>query len=142
MTPTDKDRETARAWAVNNYDLLRDPLVTLDAVGNSLADLIATERATEREKVNAEWMAILPPQFAEARRAARAEAMEEASQWLKDHDHEWCCCNCGASRTNREDWCDLGCGNDYNAMIRIDHWTMPRLLRHALAGGETKEPAE
>lgn len=30
------------------------------------------------------------------------------------------CTNCGISKYNRFDWCDLGCGSDYNEMVRID----------------------
>lgn len=31
----------------------------------------------------------------------------------------YACGNCGVSVTNRSDWCDLGCGNDYGEMIDI-----------------------
>jgi hypothetical protein len=29
------------------------------------------------------------------------------------------CSNCGFSPRNRSNWCDLGCGQDYNKMIEI-----------------------
>lgn len=29
------------------------------------------------------------------------------------------CNHCGYSPDNRCDWCDLGCGDDYNEMIRV-----------------------
>ena len=29
------------------------------------------------------------------------------------------CSNCRVSLTNRSDWCDLGCGSDYNEMIEV-----------------------
>ena len=32
----------------------------------------------------------------------------------------YACSNCGVSLTNRNDWCDLGCGSDYNEMIEVD----------------------
>ena len=31
----------------------------------------------------------------------------------------YACSNCGVSLTNRNDWCDLGCGSDYNEMIEV-----------------------
>lgn len=31
----------------------------------------------------------------------------------------YACSNCGVSLTNRNDWCDLGCGSDYNEMIDV-----------------------
>ena len=31
----------------------------------------------------------------------------------------YACSNCGVSLNNRNDWCDLGCGSDYNEMIDI-----------------------
>ena len=31
----------------------------------------------------------------------------------------YACSNCGVSITNRNTWCDLGCGSDYNEMIDI-----------------------
>jgi hypothetical protein len=31
----------------------------------------------------------------------------------------YACSNCGVSETNRSDWCDLGCGSDYNEMIDV-----------------------
>ena len=31
----------------------------------------------------------------------------------------YACSNCGISLTNRNDWCDLGCGSDYNEMIDV-----------------------
>ena len=31
----------------------------------------------------------------------------------------YACSNCGVSETNRADWCDLGCGSDYNEMIDV-----------------------
>lgn len=31
----------------------------------------------------------------------------------------WKCNNCGICFQNRRDWCDLGCGSDYNEMIEI-----------------------
>lgn len=30
----------------------------------------------------------------------------------------YACSICGVSERNRFDWCDLGCGNDYNEMIK------------------------
>ena len=34
-------------------------------------------------------------------------------------DKIYACSNCGVSLTNRNDWCDLGCGSDYNEMIEV-----------------------
>ena len=31
----------------------------------------------------------------------------------------YACSNCGVLDTNRFDWCDLGCGSDYNEMIDV-----------------------
>jgi len=37
---------------------------------------------------------------------------------LEKEDY-YACASCGFSLTNRENWCDLGCGRDYNKMILI-----------------------
>lgn len=58
-----------------------------------------------------------------------------ADDWLKEHDNEWCCCTCGPSKTSRAEWCDRGCGSDYNAMVRIDRWRHGRLFRIAARAG-------
>ena len=34
-------------------------------------------------------------------------------------DKIYACSNCGVSLTNRSDWCNLGCGSDYNEMIEV-----------------------
>ena len=34
-------------------------------------------------------------------------------------DKIYACSNCGVCSTNRNSWCDLGCGSDYNEMIDI-----------------------
>ncbi|MEK7180275.1 MAG: hypothetical protein AAB706_02265 [Patescibacteria group bacterium] len=34
-------------------------------------------------------------------------------------DKIYACSNCGVSLINRNDWCDLGCGSDYNEMIEV-----------------------
>uniref|UniRef100_A0A6H1Z633 Uncharacterized protein n=1 Tax=viral metagenome TaxID=1070528 RepID=A0A6H1Z633_9ZZZZ len=31
----------------------------------------------------------------------------------------YACSNCGVCLTNRNDWCDIGCGRDYNEMIEV-----------------------
>lgn len=31
----------------------------------------------------------------------------------------YCCKSCGISETNRVDWCDLGCGRDYNEIFEV-----------------------
>jgi hypothetical protein len=36
------------------------------------------------------------------------------------------CKTCGVSLNNRADWCDLGCGNDYNEMVEVKG--LPELL--------------
>jgi hypothetical protein len=63
--------------------------------------------------------------------AKEANKQVMTDEWLKEHDGEWCCCTCGPSKTSRMEWCDRGCGRDYNAMIRIDHWRMVRLYKLA-----------
>ena len=71
------------------------------------------------------------------------ETLERAAiggdAWVKEHDGEWCCCLCGPSKTSRGDWCDKGCGSDYNAMVRIDHWRQGRLLKLAIRALAAKE---
>ena len=31
------------------------------------------------------------------------------------------CSNCGVSKDNRFDWCDLGCGNDFQSMMEVEY---------------------
>jgi hypothetical protein len=85
-------------------------------------------------------------ELARARHAGEVAGDERAARWLKEHDGEWCCCTCGPSKTSRAEWCDRGCGSDYNAMIRIDHWRMGRLFKLAAAirslAPAEKEPGE
>jgi len=72
---------------------------------------------------------------------ARERGLREAGDaWLKEHDGEWCCCRCGPAKTNRAEWCGRGCGSDYNAMIRIDHWRMGRLFRITM--GDISDPQD
>lgn len=32
---------------------------------------------------------------------------------------QWCCTHCGPSPTSRANWCDRGCGSDYNQMFEL-----------------------
>ena len=77
------------------------------------------------------------------RAAERERVAAGVRRWLKDHDGQWCCCSCGPSKTSRNEWCDRGCGRDYNAMIRIDAWKMPSLFELAIRalGNEPQEGA-
>ena len=43
----------------------------------------------------------------------------------------WRCRVCGVSRTNRRNWCDLGCGSDYNEMTPVEY--VPAQERDKLA---------
>lgn len=43
----------------------------------------------------------------------------------------YCCNHCGFSVTNRADWCDMGCGRDYNAMIDITKNITEALKQHS-----------
>lgn len=31
------------------------------------------------------------------------------------------CSNCGVSKYNRFDWCDLGCGNNFQSMMEVEY---------------------
>lgn len=33
------------------------------------------------------------------------------------------CTICGLKETNRKDWCDMGCGSDYNDMVELVYFT-------------------
>jgi hypothetical protein len=48
-------------------------------------------------------------------------------------DEIWCCKACGPSLTSRADWCDRGCGNDYNEMFLIRNFTSSSLYKEIKA---------
>jgi hypothetical protein len=115
--PSEKDRE-AVFRALKDFDLLADGLSSdeYDALFAALSAAVAQVREEGRAE----------------RDALRREVERQGYEWLKAHDGEWCCCTCGPSKTSRADWCGRGCGSDYNAMIRIDHWRMGRLFKLAI----------
>ena len=42
----------------------------------------------------------------------------------------YCCRGCGISMTNRKDWCDLGCGRDYNEMFKVVNFSSLLQQKH------------
>ena len=39
---------------------------------------------------------------------------------MSEEQRKWYCCKiCGVAENNRKDWCDLGCGRDYNEIFEV-----------------------
>ena len=65
--------------------------------------------------------------------AASHEALREQSKRIRELEAEemWSCSHDGFHPKNRADWCEWGCGNDYNRMTK-------RVMSKEVAGGVTR----